>query len=195
VVSVDRLWEVAMSQARLIAILGVTAALVAAAFPIYMYIQDQRSKSVGGYQDQVAATCRQAREVLTRDRTGEVTEFRMNARGVTQPTDLLIIRKAALLSVMRENLGSVRQYFADLNSRDVPDSLHQKHRAAVAAQQAWVTARQRAISTVSRQVRDRDPLSKLVQLSVTIGAGTSTADVRLNSAMTTLAGQNCKITA
>jgi hypothetical protein len=144
------------------------------------------------YQQQVLATCEQAHGVLSADH-GEVMRLSPNFGGITDPRQMAIIDKTALLRVLDNNLVQVQAAFAQLDQRDIPPSLRDRKKAVDQALAGWVTSSQEHIRTVQTTVRDGMNLAQLQQTLPQALQGPDVTQTRLVSAMSDLAGKTCSI--
>jgi hypothetical protein len=162
------------------------AAVVGAAVAIVNILP--KSTEVPDYQKQVVATCSRAHGILATDHGGEIID--LSSPSPQGPR----IRKSALLQVMNGNLSAVRTEFSLLNQRQVPGSLGRQKSEAEQAQRSWLDAEQANVQFVEANVRDRELLTELNSQLAARAAVTAQAGARLNSAMSTLAGGECRVT-
>lgn len=168
--------------------------VIVGAFVGLYQIFHKPNTDVADYRRQVIATCAQVRDVLGGKEHPEVMEFSGN-HDLGGPMDLIVIRKAPLLQLMRTRVTLVRQHFDALDRKTVPPALRQQKAEARQGWNGWLSAQEALIRRVEAEVRDRDPFSRVNELEASLGAATREADVRLNNTMTTLAGEDCRATA
>jgi hypothetical protein len=143
---------------------------------------------------------------LSADYSGRVLRFSPNVADLTDPRQMAVVDKAALLGVLNDKLAQVKAAFGQLDQREVPPSLRDRKKAADQAFAAWLTSFQQGISTVQAGVRDGMNLAQLQQQD-----GKSLAELQkvvpgsmqgeepditrtlLVSAMSDLAGKTCSI--
>jgi hypothetical protein len=181
-------------QGKLIAWITAGAAVVGAFVALYGILH-RPDTSVANYQRQVLATCGRIHDLLARDHGVEI--FRVGPAGgfPSNPLDLVKVDKKALLRVLRGNLHGAEEEFALLNAKRTPQSLAEAKEQAVAAQRAWSKAFRKTIGTVDQTVAEGMAAGEVTALLGGAGADTVSAGTRLNDAMTTLAGDNCRVTA
>ena len=181
-------------QSRWIAWIGAGAAVVGAFVALYGVLHHPDT-SVADYQRQVRATCGRVHALLTADHSGEILGFGADGGFPTGPGDLFRVNKGALLNVLRGNLQGAEEEFELLNAKQVPKSLATRKERAVAAQRAWSRAFRETIGTVDQKASEGMTLTRLNAI-LGGGAGSTTiTSARLNAAMTSLAGDDCRVTA
>jgi hypothetical protein len=180
-------------QGKLIAWIGAGAAVVGAFVALYG-ILDKPDTSVADYQEQVRATCGRVHDLLATEH-GEI--FILGAAGgfPSNPLDLVRVDKQALLGVLRGNLSGAEEEFTLLNVKPIPESLAGPKERAMAAQRSWSKAFRKTIGTVEGAPAERMTVAEVNALLGGAGAATASAGARLNDAMTTLAGGDCRMTA
>lgn len=167
---------------KIAVIVGILAGIATVVGVLLQIFADDGS-DVEAYQERVLGTCTQVHDILSKDH-GEIIE--------PTPTGFRI-KKDALLAVTKSNFAQARVAFQHLNSEDVPSELTEKHDAAVRAQEAWYTAGEGTMDMIRTRLPDGATLDELNSLSAEFP--TMTANVELNNAMSSLAGQACQSTA
>jgi hypothetical protein len=180
-------------QGKLIAWIGAGAAVVGAFVALYGILH-KPDTSVADYQEQVRATCGRVHDLLATEH-GEIFVLGQGGGFPSNPLDLVTVDKAALLRVLRGNLRGAEEEFALLNDKPVPGSLAEPKERAVAAQRAWSGAFRKTIGTVEQTATEGMTVGEVSGLLGGAGAATVSAGARLNDAMTTLAGDDCRVTA
>jgi len=175
--------------AKIAVIAGILAAIASIA-GVAWTIFHRESTDVADYQSQVSATCEQINKILAAEHN-EIFDFTNDGGGADSPDDLIRVRKDVMLQVMEDNLAQAKNAFAALNEHEVPGDLTTAHQSAVKAQDAWYTAIERGMS----EIRERLPAKARLADVQKYNTGDRGANVRLNSAMTALAGKNCQVTA
>jgi hypothetical protein len=170
-------------------------AAVVGAFVALYGILHHPDTSLADYQRQVPATCGRVHDLLTTDHGGEIINFDSAGGFPSNPLDLVKVNKGALLSVLRGNLRGAEEEFDLLNAKPAPQSLAGRKERAVAAQRAWSKAFRKTISTVDQSVAEGMTLSEVNAILGGAGGPTTSAGARLNDAMTSLAGDDCRVTA
>jgi hypothetical protein len=181
---------------KLIAWIGAAAAVVGAFVALYGILHHPDT-SVADYQRQVRATCGRVHDLLTAQHS-EIINLNSAGGFSGNPLDLAKVNKGALLRVLRDNLRGAEEEFELLNAKPAPQSLAGLKDQAVAAQRAWSKAYQKDMNTVDKTIVDGMTLSQVGEMSTILGGagGASTsAGARLNDAMTSLAGDDCRVTA
>jgi len=151
------------------------------------------------YQQQVLTTCDQAHGVLSADHSGEVVRPSLDAMihggGVTDPRQMIIINKAALLDVLENDLTQVKAAFAQLDQRNVPPSLRDRKNAVDQAFSGWAASFQQDINAAQTTVRDGMNLAQLKPtfMEAMQGKSQDVTRTRLVAAMSELAGKTCSI--
>jgi hypothetical protein len=97
--------------------------------------------------------------------------------------------------VLRGNLQGAQEEFELLDAKQVPKSLAKRKELAVAAQQAWSEAFRETIGTVDRKASEGMTLTQLNAILGGVAGSATSAGARLNDAMTSLAGDDCRVTA
>jgi hypothetical protein len=180
-------------QSKVIAWITAGAAAVVAFVALYG-IFHRPDTSVADYQRQVRATCGRIHDLLAAEHN-EIFVFGAAGGFPSDPLDLVRVDKAALLRVLRGNLHGAEEEFALLNANPAPQSLAGPKKRAVAAQRAWSKAFRKTIAAVDRSAAEKMTFGEANALLGGAGAATVSAGARLNHAMTTLAGDDCRVTA
>lgn len=168
-------------------ILGTVATIIG----VFWTILHREDRDVPDYQSQVLATCDQIHKILAVEHN-EI--FIFDAQGdVDSPDDLVRIRKDLLVRVMENNLVQAKNAFAALNQREVPSDLAPLRQEAVKAQDAWYAAVLSVIEIVKERLPKNPRLSDVQELGVDVSGSDPGANIRLNSAMTALAGRSCQV--
>jgi uncharacterized RDD family membrane protein YckC len=174
---------------------AVNGLLVAATAFVALYgIFHRPDPSVADYQRQVRAACGRVHDLLATEH-GEIFVSGQAGGFPIDPLDPIKVDKEALLRVLRGNLHSAEEEFALLNATPAPRSLAESKNRAVATQRVWADAFRNAIGAMEEAGIDRMTVAQGKALLGGTGAATASASARLNDAMTTLAGDDCRVTA
>jgi hypothetical protein len=180
---------------RTVVIVGVLAGIASVVAVVWtiLYREDKGGGKnvVGEYQNHVMATCEQVHKILTTEHN-EIFIFDQSTGG-TSATDLVRVNKDLLLQALESNLAQSRILFDELNKKPVPTDLATEHGAALTAQKNWYASFQQLITAVRQKLPRNPTMTKVLELGTLTGS--VEANTRLNSAMTTLAGNNCQVTA
>jgi hypothetical protein len=179
------------AMTRIAEFVGIPAAIVATVVGLWTLFH-RESTDVPDYQRQVLATCQQIHKILSVDHN-EILVIDPQISG-NSPEDMFRVRKNVLLQVLNGNLKQAETAFDVLNEKAVPTALAAQHRDAVDAQATWRSDIENVIAKVRKELPDNATLGRLRQLGVDMGGGSATASVKLNGAMTALAGENCQVT-
>ena len=176
--------------AKIAAVVGIAVGLATIISISWTILHKEKDPGIDAYRQLVLASCQQVHDVLAAEHN-EVLEVRLNP-GSDNPTDMFRVKKGPMLAVMGSNLAQSREIFGGLEQHDVPDQLAEPRTKAIQAQKDWYKAFDQTIALVRKRFPDRGTLTRFNDVGAQ--APIATANVKLNNAMTALAGENCKST-
>jgi hypothetical protein len=165
----------------------------------YLHSHEGPSASEVEYQQQAFTTCQQAHGVLSADHSGEVLRPSLAAMtsgaGITDPRQMILINRTALLDMLENDLTQVKAAFAPLDQHDVPPSLRGRKSAVDQALAEWTTSFRQDIHAAQTTVQDGMNLAQLNPTFVEAmqGQGQDVSRTRLVAALSELAGKTCSI--
>jgi hypothetical protein len=144
---------------------------------------------ISRYQKQVLAACQQMHAVTSASH-GEAVYLSPSIGASTNPADMVHLNKKTYLRVMNNRLDDLRTSFTALDRLSVPGSLSDDKEASDAAFASYETQEQKSIAVAKSRLRHGMTMSQAEVAGVDFD-GSSSARVRLNSAMSKLAGEQC----
>jgi hypothetical protein len=183
--------NITFGSGGLVAVVAIAALLLSGG--VVTVVNAAGNEDTAAYQRRALATCEQVKAILDEE-NNEIFEMKP-AAGVTTPTDMVRIRKDALLQVLQSKVDRSSAAFAEFDKVPVPAELATRKAAADKAVAAWLKTGRSSVKQAQSQIRDGMTLTELQKRPINILADTKTdtTDVQLNAAMSDLAGEACAI--
>ncbi|MEA2502852.1 MAG: hypothetical protein QOD01_2963 [Actinomycetota bacterium] len=181
----------AKGRGNLRAWIGAAVGIISAVGVLYG-IFHHPDTSVTDYQKQVQAMCVRTHGILTTDHA-EIFRFDPSV-DPTSPSEFLMVDKAALVRVAKNNMESIKQEFKVLDEQTAPKALQAQKEAVIQAELTYEAGLQREVQFIEANVRDGMTLRQVNDLGAESNATQISAKAGLNGALTALAGSECTVT-